>query len=98
MQWSDSRRNLNVLKRLWSWNKTKVEDHNKQKRDSRDKLDEIDKRLDSDQGQMTDVEDRVQLTKFLLDIDRKDTLDLAQKAKIKWVIEGDENSKYFMGL
>nr|GEU69033.1 RNA-directed DNA polymerase, eukaryota [Tanacetum cinerariifolium] len=30
---------------------------------------------------MTDVEDRVQLTKLLLDITRKETLDLPQKAK-----------------
>lgn len=47
---------------------------------------------------MTDVEDRVHLTKVLLDIDRNEILDLAQNAKIKWAIEGDENSKYFHGI
>ena len=47
---------------------------------------------------MKDVEDRVQLTKLLLDIDRKETLDLAQKAKIKWAIEGMKIVSIFMGL
>ncbi|PWA84014.1 reverse transcriptase zinc-binding domain-containing protein [Artemisia annua] len=38
-----------LKKRLRSWNKSKVEDRNKQKRECSNKLEEIDKRLDSDQ-------------------------------------------------
>ena len=30
--------------------------------------------------------------------DKKEMLDLNQKSKIKWCIEGDENSKYFHGV
>ncbi|GKC28087.1 RNA-directed DNA polymerase, eukaryota [Tanacetum coccineum] len=33
-----------------------------------------------------------------MDFVKLDTMELAQKAKIKWVIEGDENSKYYHGV
>ncbi|PWA45341.1 hypothetical protein CTI12_AA518650 [Artemisia annua] len=75
-----------------------MEVRNKLKKDISSKLCEIDKCIDNGQGSTSDVENRVQLTKLLLDINRKESLDLAQKAKVKWAIEGDENSKYFHGI
>nr|GEZ69637.1 RNA-directed DNA polymerase, eukaryota, reverse transcriptase zinc-binding domain protein [Tanacetum cinerariifolium] len=45
-----------------------------------------------------DLTKRANLFCDLKDIDHKDSIDLAQKAKIKWVIEGDENSKIFHGI
>ncbi|GJR32202.1 RNA-directed DNA polymerase, eukaryota [Tanacetum coccineum] len=41
---------------------------------------------------------RSSLIKDLNDINSIDALDLSQKAKIHWSIEGDENSKYFHGI
>nr|GEZ93870.1 RNA-directed DNA polymerase, eukaryota [Tanacetum cinerariifolium] len=45
-----------------------------------------------------DLTKRVNLFHDLKDIDHRDSIDLAQKVKIKWVIEGDENSKKFHGI
>ena len=41
--------------------------------------------------------DRLFSLKILGDIDRKEACDIAQKAKIKWAIEGDENTSFFHG-
>ncbi|GJU57979.1 hypothetical protein Tco_1235745 [Tanacetum coccineum] len=50
-----------------------------------------------DQGNATDdlVKDRSALLKDLHDINSRLSFDMAQKAKIRWSIEGDENSKFF---
>ncbi|GJV26891.1 RNA-directed DNA polymerase, eukaryota, reverse transcriptase zinc-binding domain protein [Tanacetum coccineum] len=46
----------------------------------------------------SDIEDRNQLKSKIYDIDKKEMAGMAQKAKIKWSIEGDENSKYYHGI
>ncbi|GJZ32023.1 hypothetical protein Tco_0577459 [Tanacetum coccineum] len=40
----------------------------------------------------------ISLLKDIHDLDKRHSSDLAQKAKIQWAIEGDENSKYFHGI
>nr|GEV13522.1 retrovirus-related Pol polyprotein from transposon TNT 1-94 [Tanacetum cinerariifolium] len=49
-------------------------------------------------GLPDDLTKRANLFHDLKDIDHKDSIDLAQKAKIKWAVEGDENSKFFHGI
>nr|GEV30353.1 RNA-directed DNA polymerase, eukaryota, reverse transcriptase zinc-binding domain protein [Tanacetum cinerariifolium] len=44
------------------------------------------------------VNERMLLLKDLQDINSRHSLDMIQKAKIHWAIEGDENSRYFHGI
>ncbi|GJV05223.1 hypothetical protein Tco_1338792 [Tanacetum coccineum] len=44
------------------------------------------------------VSERSKLLKELYDFNSNASLDMIQKAKIRWAIEGDENSKYFHGI
>nr|GEX67208.1 RNA-directed DNA polymerase, eukaryota, reverse transcriptase zinc-binding domain protein [Tanacetum cinerariifolium] len=41
---------------------------------------------------------RTEVVKLLQEAEKKNSLEAAQKAKIKWAIEGDENSKYYHGV
>nr|GFD47332.1 RNA-directed DNA polymerase, eukaryota, reverse transcriptase zinc-binding domain protein [Tanacetum cinerariifolium] len=58
----------------------------------------IDLRLDKGNSLPDDLTKRANLFHDLKDINHKDSVDLAQKAKIKWAVEGDENSKFFHGI
>ncbi|GJY96657.1 RNA-directed DNA polymerase, eukaryota [Tanacetum coccineum] len=59
---------------------------------------DLDKTIDQGRGTNDTVNDRSKLLKELHDLNSFTSLDLAQKAKIRWAIEGDENSKYFHGI
>ncbi|GJU97790.1 RNA-directed DNA polymerase, eukaryota [Tanacetum coccineum] len=62
------------------------------------KLSTIDQQLD--QGIVNDdiLLSRMNLMKQLHDIKSADSCDVLQKAKIKWAVEGDENTKFFHGI
>ncbi|GJT28470.1 RNA-directed DNA polymerase, eukaryota [Tanacetum coccineum] len=62
------------------------------------KLIDVDKIIDQGGGNEEVLNQRASLLKDLNDINSSDVLDLSQKAKVHWSIEGDENLKYFHGI
>nr|GEW45804.1 RNA-directed DNA polymerase, eukaryota [Tanacetum cinerariifolium] len=54
--------------------------------------------IDQGNGTKDLVKERTGHLKHFQDINNRRSLDMAQKAKIRWSIEGNENSKYFHGI
>nr|GFA37468.1 RNA-directed DNA polymerase, eukaryota [Tanacetum cinerariifolium] len=87
---------LKFLKQIlkeWGSIKRRNKDHDRKV--IQDSLIEIDLRLDKGSCLPDDLTKRATLFHDLKDIDQKDSINLAQKAKIKWAIKRDENSKFF---
>ncbi|GJR52135.1 RNA-directed DNA polymerase, eukaryota [Tanacetum coccineum] len=61
-------------------------------------LAELDLVIDKREGDVDVVNKRTNVIKTLQELEKLQSLELAQKAKIKWAIEGDENSKYYHGI
>nr|GEX33928.1 RNA-directed DNA polymerase, eukaryota, reverse transcriptase zinc-binding domain protein [Tanacetum cinerariifolium] len=74
---------------------TKRSDSSKIKKEHLSCLSSID--VLKDEGRATDLDllNRHDFIRLLGDLDRIEATDLAQKAKIKWALEGDENSSFF---
>ncbi|GKD73446.1 RNA-directed DNA polymerase, eukaryota, partial [Tanacetum coccineum] len=62
------------------------------------KLADIDHSLDKGEAPFDSLEERMSIMSKLADLEKIDSIELAQKAMIKWSIKGDENSKYFHGI
>ncbi|GKF78852.1 hypothetical protein Tco_0234420, partial [Tanacetum coccineum] len=53
---------------------------------------------DKGEGDEYVVNKRTNVVRSLRELEKLQSVKVAQKAKIKWVIEGDENSKYYHGI
>ncbi|GKB05354.1 putative RNA-directed DNA polymerase, eukaryota, reverse transcriptase zinc-binding domain protein [Tanacetum coccineum] len=77
------------------WIALKKADTYKLKKVYQEQVSFIDVKLDQGCANEEDLRIRKDASIALSDIIHKESLDLAQKAKIKWAIEGDENSQFF---
>ncbi|GJX52074.1 RNA-directed DNA polymerase, eukaryota, reverse transcriptase zinc-binding domain protein [Tanacetum coccineum] len=57
-------------------------------------LHDIDRKIDSSMTSNLDKETRLQLLQEIYNIDRLESMNLLQKARIKWDVEGDENINF----
>ncbi|GJX58871.1 RNA-directed DNA polymerase, eukaryota [Tanacetum coccineum] len=80
------------------WNKKKKECPNNSKRNLKAELAELDSVIDKGEGDDDVVNKRTNVVRSLQELEKFQSLETAQKAKIKWAIEGDENSKYYHGI
>nr|GEY64896.1 hypothetical protein [Tanacetum cinerariifolium] len=65
---------------------------------TQNKLTNIDRMLDQECVNMEVLNQRTELMKSLNDINSLETMEAAQKAKVRWIIEGDGNTKYYHGI
>ncbi|GJV62951.1 hypothetical protein Tco_1473779 [Tanacetum coccineum] len=80
---------------MWVKTTKKTQSH---KQCLQEELVQIDLLLDKGEGSSTLISKRMETLKSIQDFVKLDAMELAQKAKIKWAIEGDENLKYYHGV
>ncbi|GJW79512.1 RNA-directed DNA polymerase, eukaryota [Tanacetum coccineum] len=81
-----------------TWCKEDKQRSNESRFSIQSRISELDKLFDKGKSNDVLVNERTSLLKKFHDINARHSLDMAQKAKIRWSIEGDENSKYFHGI
>lgn len=59
---------------------------------------DLDFKIDNGIAIKEEKKDRLSIKGALYQFEKKEVMDLQQKAKIKWRIEGDQNSKYYHGI
>nr|GEU38546.1 RNA-directed DNA polymerase, eukaryota [Tanacetum cinerariifolium] len=64
----------------------------------KEELQTLDAIIDKGNGSDEVVNKRVEVINLMQHIDKLHAMDMAQKAKIKWSVDGDENSQFFHGM
>ncbi|GJW16088.1 RNA-directed DNA polymerase, eukaryota, reverse transcriptase zinc-binding domain protein [Tanacetum coccineum] len=77
------------------WNKENMMSSINRKRTLKSDLADLDLIIDKGCGDVEIVNKRANVVKSLQELENLQSLEAAQKSKIKWAIEGDENSKYY---
>nr|GEX55038.1 RNA-directed DNA polymerase, eukaryota, reverse transcriptase zinc-binding domain protein [Tanacetum cinerariifolium] len=83
--------------RLKNWNSELKKEVNR-KKEAIALLQDINHKVDFSMAFDSEKEIQLQLLHEIHNIDRMESMDLFQKARIKWDIEGDENTKFFLSL
>ena len=90
---------LKYLKeRIRTWYSKYKENSRSRKNVLKAELNDIDVVIDKGDGTDVEVQRRHDVIRLLQEMEKIADIEVAQKAKIKWAIEGDENSKYYHGV
>nr|GEX83599.1 RNA-directed DNA polymerase, eukaryota, reverse transcriptase zinc-binding domain protein [Tanacetum cinerariifolium] len=96
---------INLMKKLRflkekirKWNCVYKESKNYRMRNLKVELNSLDSVIDNGNGTYLVLNRRMEVIWLMQEMEKADNLEVAQKEKIKWAIEGDENSKYYHGI
>nr|GEV31337.1 RNA-directed DNA polymerase, eukaryota, reverse transcriptase zinc-binding domain protein [Tanacetum cinerariifolium] len=90
---------LRYLKvKIQMWSRLNKECSNSRRRKLKAELADLDLATDKGDREVIDVNMRHEVFRLLQDVEKIESLEVAQKAKIKWAIEGIKNSKYYHGV
>nr|GEU90336.1 RNA-directed DNA polymerase, eukaryota [Tanacetum cinerariifolium] len=81
-----------------AWSKEANKRSNDRKINIQQNLSEVDKLIDQRKSNDEILIKRITLFNYLQELNNRNAMEISQKAKIRWSIEGDENSKYFHGI
>ncbi|GKE27379.1 RNA-directed DNA polymerase, eukaryota, partial [Tanacetum coccineum] len=96
---SNMMKKLKHLKqKIRDWNKSNMKSSKNIKAKLKDDLKAVDDIIDNGEGNDEVVKLRMDVLKSIQDIDKIQSLDAAQKEKIKWSIKGYENSSFYHGV
>nr|GEZ99867.1 RNA-directed DNA polymerase, eukaryota [Tanacetum cinerariifolium] len=87
---------LKIAIKAWSKEANKRSDD--RKINIQQNLSEVDKLIDQGKSNDETLLKRITLLNDLQELNNRNAMKISQKAKIRWSIEGDENSKYFHGI
>nr|GEX36376.1 putative RNA-directed DNA polymerase, eukaryota, reverse transcriptase zinc-binding domain protein [Tanacetum cinerariifolium] len=90
---------LKYLKeKIRTWARLHKESLNSRKSILKAELTDLDGVIDKGEGSDADGHRRREVVWLIQEVEKVDAMEVAQKAKTKWSIEGDENSKYYHGV
>nr|GEY00857.1 RNA-directed DNA polymerase, eukaryota, reverse transcriptase zinc-binding domain protein [Tanacetum cinerariifolium] len=85
----------NLKEKIRIWARLHKESLNIRKSILKAELADLDGVIDKGEGSDVDGHQRREVVRLIQEVEKVDAMEVAQKAKIKWSIEGDENSKYY---